>query len=307
VTELEADYEKYRHLGLRTVEFTDLNFLMNVKWLREFTAAYRQRGLHRKLPWSAFTRPDHVTPEAVECLCDSGCVNLRVGIEAANPVMRNFVYQKNISQETLETGLQRIKDAGISITGYFMVGGPGERPEWLLESLEMARRLGVDFPVFFLYKPLAGSEVLKRAASLGSFLREDAGEKAADLLHGVDMRHRHIKAWQLAAFVLITQAVFGVPLVRWQIGRAGLSWFTQLARYMGKALRLGFTPYGAFTYFVYYGENHRTEPFRAVAKPEASMAWRGLMALARILLPPSGAPVPTDDVAMCSPSDAREG
>jgi radical SAM superfamily enzyme YgiQ (UPF0313 family) len=300
VTEIEADYEKYRHLGLRIVEFTDLNFLMNVKWLREFTTEYRKSGLHRKLPWSAFTRPDQATPAAIECLRDSGCVNLRVGIEAANPVMRNLVYQKNISQEVLEAGLKRIKDAGISITGYFMVGGPGERPEWLLESLDMAHRIGVDFPVFFLYKPLAGSEVLKRAASLGSFVREDAKEKAGDLLHGVTMSHRHIEAWQLTAFLLITQAAFGVPMVRWQIGRAGLSWFKQLARHMGKALRMGFTPYGAFTYFVYYGENHRTEPFNAAAKPEPSITWRGLMALARTLLPPSGAPAPTDEAAFRS-------
>jgi len=265
-----------------------------VKWLRAFCDEYRRVGLNEKLKWSAFTRPDHVTPAAIECLRDSGCVNLRVGIEAANPWMRNTVYRKGIPQERLETGLRMIKDAGISITGYFMAGGPGERPEWLLESLDLARRVGVDFPVFFMYKPLAGSEVLKQATALGSFVRPDHEEKASDFLHGVSMDHRHIRAWQLSTFVLMTHAVFGVNLVRYQIGRAGLSWFVDLARYVGKAMRMGFTPYGAFTYYVYYSGDHLVEPYLAPIAPKPTLAWRGLRALAGLLLPHSGAPAPVD-------------
>ncbi len=292
VAEVAADYEKYLPLGLRTIQFTDLNFLMNVKWLREFCDEYRRLGLNKKLKWSAFTRPDHVTPAAMECLRDSGCVNLRVGIEAANPWMRNTVYRKGISQDRLETGLRMIKDAKISITGYFMAGGPGERPEWLLESLELARRIGVDFPVFFMYKPLADSDVLKHASALGSFVRADAQEKASDFLHGVSMHHRHIKAWQLSTFVLMTHAAFGVHLVRYQLGRAGLSWFGEMARYMVKAMKMGFTPYGAFTYFVYYGGDHLVVPYLAPTEPKPTLPWRGLRALAGLVLPHSGAPEP---------------
>jgi len=294
VQEVAADYEKYLPLGLRTVQFTDLNFLMNVKWLKEFCDEYRRVGLNEKLKWSAFTRPDHVTPAAIEALRDSGCVNLRVGIEAANPWMRNTVYRKGISQERLESGLRMIKDAGISITGYFMAGGPGERPEWLLESLDLAHRIGVDFPVFFMYKPLADSDVLQKAGELGSYVREDYEDKASDFLHGVSMHHRHIKAWQLSTFVLMTHAAFGISLVRYQLGRAGLSWFADLAKYMARSMRMGFTPYGAFTYFVYYAGDHLVEPFLAPTDPKPTLAWRGLRALAGLVLPHSGEPEPKE-------------
>lgn len=306
IDEIEADFARFKPLGMRAVYFYDLNFLMNVKWLRAFTDEYRRRGLHRVLPWSAYTRPDHMTAAAAECLRDSGCNNLRVGIEAANPWMRNDVYRKHVSQRQLEEALRRIKDLGITVTGYFMAGGPGERPEWLLESLAFARRFGVEFPVFFLYQPLAGSDILERVAELGSRVREDVGEEAADFLHGVHMEHRNIASWQLSAFVLLTHAVFGARMVRWQAGRAGLRWVAQLARYAADTLPIGFTPYGAFTYFVYYGEDHLVAPFRAPGDPKPTLAWQGLMALARRMLPHSGAPDPASGASDAAPDSAPD-
>ena len=131
VDEIEADYAKYREYGMRMIFFYDLNFLVNPKWLRQFTDEYKRRGLNETLKWSAYTRADHVVPSTIESLRDSGCVNLRVGIEAANPYMRNMLYEKEVPQEVLVDALEQIKKLGISITGYFMAGGPGERPEWL--------------------------------------------------------------------------------------------------------------------------------------------------------------------------------
>jgi hypothetical protein len=292
VDEIEADFERYRPMGLRTIYFYDLNFLMNTEWLWEFTREYKRRGLNRKLPWSAYTRPDHVTTAVLESLDDSGCVNLRIGIEAANPFMRNSVYRKNVSQDRLESALALVKELGISMTGYFMAGGPGERPEWLLESLELARHRGVEFPVFFLYKPLAGSDILSDFSGLGSQVREDADDRAADFLHGVSIRHRHIKGWQLSLFVLFTHLVFGSRMILWQIRRDGWRWPLQLARYMVRALGMGFSPYGAFTYFIYYGEDHLIEPFRTAASPTASRPWRAVLCLIRRILPHSGVPEP---------------
>jgi radical SAM superfamily enzyme YgiQ (UPF0313 family) len=292
VGEIEADFERYRGFGMRVVFFYDLNFLMNVDWLREFTAEYRRRGLNRRLKWSAYSRPDHVTPEAVEFLRDSGCVNLRIGIEAANPFMRNAIYQKAVSQQELEDALRRLKGLGISVTGYFMAGGPGERPEWLLESLDFARRCGVEYPVFLLYQPLAGSDILEHAAAVGSYVRDDAENTAADFLHHVSMRHRHVAGWQLVSFLVLTHLAFGPRLVTHQLRRGGLGYLAQLATYVTRALRRGFTPYGALTYFIYYGADQLVEPLRLPAAPEPSWAWRGLMALTRLWLPHSGQPEP---------------
>lgn len=288
VDEIAADYERYRDYGMRLIYFYDLNFLVNPKWLRGFTDEYRRRGLHRTLKWSAYTRADHVVPETIECLRDSGCVNLRVGIEAANPYMRNVLYEKDVSQEELITAVEEIKKLDIAITGYFMAGGPGERPEWLMESLEFAKRHGVDFPVFFLYKPLAGTDILDRTEELGSKLLGEDG--ATDFLHGVSMEHEHLDAWQIQAFLLMTHAAFGPALVAWQARRGGLDFARSLLEYVPRAVKTGFTPYGALTYFIFYGYDHLNHPALVPPQPEPSLAFRALRSVGRLLLGHSGKP-----------------
>jgi radical SAM superfamily enzyme YgiQ (UPF0313 family) len=292
VDEIEADYERYRDWGLRIIYFYDLNFLVNPRWLREFTDEYKRRGLNRKLKWSAYTRADHVNPSTLESLRDSGCVNLRVGIEAANPYMRNVLYEKDVSQEQLIDAIRQIKSLGISVTGYFMAGGPGERPEWLMESLDLVKKEGVEYPVFFLYKPLAGTDILERADELGSHLLPDSMTGSADFLHGVNMEHEHIEAWQLKAYVQLTQAVFGPSLVLAQARRAGWRYLPRLVKYMTKATNAGFSFYGALTFFIFYGYDHLVEPLRKSADPKPGWAWRSLMASTRLWMGNSGQPEP---------------
>jgi anaerobic magnesium-protoporphyrin IX monomethyl ester cyclase len=292
VDEIEADYERYRDWGLRIIYFYDLNFLVNPRWLREFTDEYKRRGLNRKLKWSAYTRADHVNPNTLESLRDSGCVNLRVGIEAANPYMRNVLYEKEVSQEVLVDALRQIKALDISITGYFMAGGPGERPEWLMESLELVKREGVEYPAFFLYKPLAGTDILDRVEELGSHLLTDSMGANADFLHGVNLEYEHLKGWQLKAYLLLTHVLFGPNLVRSQARRVGWRYLPRLAQYMVRARAAGFTLYGALTYFIFYGYDHFAEPIHLRADPAPSLVWRALMRATRLWMGHSGAPEP---------------
>lgn len=292
VDEIEADYARYRDWGMRIVFFYDLNFLVNPRWLRQFTDEYKRRGLNRTLKWSAYTRADHVNPDTLDSLRDSGCVNLRVGIEAANPYMRNVLYEKDVPQPVLVDALRQIKALGISITGYFMAGGPGERPEWLLESLELVKREGVEFPVFFLFKPLAGTDILDHADALGSHILADSMTSGADFLHGVNMEHRYIRAWQLQAYLFLTHVLFGPALVWAQARRTGWRYPSRMARYIARAMRAGFSFYGALTYFIFYGDDHLVVPPQIPTAPQPGLRWRALMALTRTWMRPSGAPEP---------------
>ena len=40
-----------------------------------------------------------------------------------------------------------------------MLGSPGERPEWMRDSLAFVKRHGVEYPVFLLFQPVAGADV----------------------------------------------------------------------------------------------------------------------------------------------------
>ena len=161
-----------------------------------------------------------------------------------------------------------------------------------MESLELIKREGVEYPVFFLYKPLAGTDLLDRFEELGAHVLADSMGASADFLHGVNLEHEHIKAWQLRAYLGLTHVLFGPNLVLSQVRRVGWRYFPRLVRYVSRAMAVGFSFYGAFTYFIFYGYDHFAEAIRLRAQPRPGRAWRALMAVTRLWMRPSGAPEP---------------
>ncbi len=281
VDEIEHHYKQFHHLGLRLVYFYDLNFLVRGEWLKRFVDEYKKRGLNRVLPWSAYTRADHIRRIDMSWLEDSGCVALRVGIEAANEFQRNDVYEKELPQAELLTALAAIKKSKIAIIGYFLVGGPGERPEYLMDSLELSYDYGIEYPTFFLFKPLAGTDIIDRAAEMGSTIDKASMEQSADFLRGVNMTHKHVTTWQLLSFQTLTQVLFGARIIWHQFRREGLMYMPRMLKYFWRARREGFGLFESGVYFVFYGYDHLTAAPRFPIPERRSLFARALFRLLR--------------------------
>jgi radical SAM superfamily enzyme YgiQ (UPF0313 family) len=273
VDEIEYQFNRYRHYGLRLVYFYDLNFLFNYEWISSFIGEYKKRGLHRNIPWSAFTRADHVNEKTLEILDDSGCVNLRVGIESANDHMRMVVYKKNIPKRKLLETVSSVKRQGITVTGYFIVGGPGEKPEWLFESLFFAFKTGIEYPVFFLFKPLPHTKILEIAPSLGSRINLKSLKKAGGYLKGINLIHEHIGSLQIGIFFLGVQILFGARIILDQLRREGVLYFSRMIRYAAHARRQGFSLHESVVYYVFYGYDHLVNPPRFPLKSRVGLLW----------------------------------
>ena len=77
-----------------------------------------------------------------------------------------------------------------------------------------------------------------------------------------------------------------------QARRVGWRYLPRLAKYVTRAVAAGFSLYGAFTYFVFYGYDHFAEAIRLPADPDPGPVWRALMAVTRLWMRHSGAPEP---------------
>jgi len=152
--EVAWQWERHGPQGLRYMMFYDQNFLMYTNWLKTFTAEYRRLGLHEKLPFSAYSRVDHLTEERLELARAAGCVQLRLGIEAGDPEVRNELLKKDLNQEMLHEKLELVRRSGIKTLGYFLIGSPGETPAQASKSFKLARREGLDRAAFFFFTPL---------------------------------------------------------------------------------------------------------------------------------------------------------
>ncbi len=84
------------------------------------------------------SRFDCLDEEAVELLRQAGCAQLALGIESFNQDILEAV-RKGIRVSDILDKLALLKDSGIEVQGYFVIGLPGEKRETILNTIEFLR------------------------------------------------------------------------------------------------------------------------------------------------------------------------
>lgn len=250
-------WERHRHQGLRYLSFYDQNFLMHRSWLEQFSRAYRERGLHTKLPFSAYSRVDHITEEKLELARAAGCVQLRLGIESGDPYVRNALLHKELDQDELYEKLAMVRRSGIKTLGYFLIGTPGETRESAERTWQVAREAGLDRAAFFFFTPLYDLKVMKEAGLAVNYLER---EHSATFYQGGELTEAAsgLGRWELKALFLRANGFFLARQVKRQLAAQGLGWVWGLPRYWREARRDGLDARLAISQYVYYhGEAYR--------------------------------------------------
>lgn len=244
-------WERHHKQGLRYLNFYDQNFLMHKSWLERFTAAYRARGMHEKLPFSAYSRVDHITEEKLELARQAGCVQLRLGIEAGDPHVRNTLLNKELEQGILEEKLEMIRRSGIKTLGYFLIGTPGETPEQADRSWRLARESGLDRAAFFFFTPLWNLQIMKEAGISVDYLKRD---KSATFYQGGELTEEAsgLSAMQLKTLFFRANGWFLARTVGRQLRAQGSRWVTEFPKYLKESKKDGMDMKLALSQYVYY-------------------------------------------------------
>jgi len=127
---------------VREVHFYDDDLTLNRK--RSVEIMERLIAADLDLIWSCTTRCDLVDAELLRLMKKAGCWMVSYGIESGNEVLRQTV-QKGVSREQIETAVRETQRAGIRVTGYFMIGLPGETEETVRETIRFADQLRFDY------------------------------------------------------------------------------------------------------------------------------------------------------------------
>ncbi len=141
---LAREIEELTRLGVRNVRFMDDTFTVEPK--RVIALCDWLERHHRGVRWTALTRLDRVDVELARAMARGGCRRLYVGIESANPE-RLTAWGKGISPEQMRAGAAAARAAGIELSGFFIVGAPGETEEEVLRSADFAASLKLDFVI----------------------------------------------------------------------------------------------------------------------------------------------------------------
>jgi len=155
VDEIEFLINRY---NVKQIGFVDPIFPCNKEYGVKFCQSMIKRKLNKKIVWISETRIDCVDMELLELMRESGCRRLLFGIETANLDVMGQI-NKNIPLEKIRKNISLVRKAGIQSTGLFMIGFPSETKKDIMNTIDFANKLELDFAKFAITTPFPGSRL----------------------------------------------------------------------------------------------------------------------------------------------------
>jgi anaerobic magnesium-protoporphyrin IX monomethyl ester cyclase len=247
--EIAWQWSRHKAHGLRYIMFYDQNFLLSKTWLQEFCTEYQNLGMHKTLPFSCYSRLDHLSKEKLDLAREAGCIQIRVGIESGNPLVRDKLLNKQLSQEVLMEKMELLNASKINSLGYFLIGSPEETISQANESFRIAKKVQLTRAAFFFFTPLhnlplqekVSVDYIKQQNSSGFAVANDVTSKISGLS-------------RLALWFLFyrSNAWFLIKTICAQINRQGVSFLYRFPKYYWKARTDGFDFQQSLVQYTYY-------------------------------------------------------
>ncbi len=158
--ELETCIRRY---GVREVDFFDADFPVDNSRLTAICEGILERNL--SFEWSCRSRVTSVNEPLLALMAKAGCQKIYYGIETPNTSSLSIM-RKNITPDDVRACLDATSRCGIRSLGFFMTGVPGETRSSLLQTIQYATQLNVDYAQFSrtIAKPCTDldSELIRR-------------------------------------------------------------------------------------------------------------------------------------------------
>ncbi len=153
VKEIEVLVEKN---GIKNIKIVDELFVLNEKHYMTIVDMLIRRGYDLNI-W-AYARVDTVKTENLEKMKKAGINWLALGIESANPDVRDGA-SKRMRTRDIKNVVQTIQNAEIRVIGNFIFGLPDDTLETMQENLDMAIDLNCEFVNFYCAMAYPGSKL----------------------------------------------------------------------------------------------------------------------------------------------------
>lgn len=131
------ELESLAAMGVREV-FDDTGTFPTGRWLKNFCAGFRERGLHKTLMMGCNMRADALTPQEYEMLASCNFRFILYGIESANQRTLDLLNKGTTVQQQRDS-LRWASEAGLEPHATIMMGYPWETFDEARETVDNAR------------------------------------------------------------------------------------------------------------------------------------------------------------------------
>ena len=145
IKEIVRQYPETMFIG-----FEDDLLIANHSWFLDFARRYKEEV---GLPYRIAVRVESVTSEIVKAMKDSGCVEASLGLESGNAMFRKEMLNRKYTNAMLLEKCHLIKDIGIHLFTFNIVGFPTETIEQMEDTFVLNKRVGPESGVCTFFHP----------------------------------------------------------------------------------------------------------------------------------------------------------
>jgi len=154
VEEIILLHDRY---GVKEFHIEDDNFTWKREYVTSFCREIIDRGLNLAFALPNGIRLDSLDREVLALMERAGFYSLAVGIESGSDRVLELM-KKTLTREVIREKLELIKECtDMRISGFFLIGYPGETEDEIEATISFARELPLDLASFLITMPLPGS------------------------------------------------------------------------------------------------------------------------------------------------------
>jgi radical SAM superfamily enzyme YgiQ (UPF0313 family) len=177
-------------------------FILSKPWVEEFADKYSEQI---GIPFRCSFRADLVDEDTASALARAGCVSGAMGIETGSDRVRKEVFGRKQTDEQIILAMKTARKHGIRVSSYNILGAPTATIEEDLETLDLNKKAGGDYPITTFMVPFPKTEICKIAEEAGLIsdgpIDYDRGSFQLPIFAGSNLRPLKRLAWLFALSV----------------------------------------------------------------------------------------------------------
>ena len=169
--EIRQLVEKY---GIREIHFEDDNLTVDKQRALKLFEGIKKLGISWNVP--SGTALFALDDEIIEKMKESGAHTISLAIESGNQWVLAHLMNKPVVLSQVKHKVDKAKEVGLKVKGFFILGYPGETKQNIMETIEFARQLKLDWYHFFIAFPHYGTE-LRDLCEQNGYLRDEGFDR----------------------------------------------------------------------------------------------------------------------------------
>ena len=158
-----------RHMGVKQIDILDDNFTLKRSYVERVLDLLIEADLDLVINLQSGVRVETLDEPILVKLKRAGVRKIGYGIESADGHVRALC-KKKLNMDKLRAAVIASKNLGITVSGYFIIGLPGETRASVTDTIKLAKELNLDAANFAMAIPFPGTELYDYVDKNGRFL-----------------------------------------------------------------------------------------------------------------------------------------